>query len=367
LLLVTTAQADADEKRAYTEGTETKRRSDINRWKLFLSQAGKEGDTFLESIKAEDRFQQGDYFRGFLAYYRRDGFSTKGFGTIGAGRLGTALGNIASHFEDEGLKNPIRSASGKLNPALDRQFKAYKNEDPAVKRQPALPLRFFKKFIQMEATETSEAIAQLFCGGLHFGMRSCEYSRTNEKKPRTKILRVGNIKFYDKHGREMKSNRKNAEFVKITFVNQKNGQKMETQTRRRKNSILCAVRQWAAVIDRILGYGNTNESTTINTVRVKGRLMQLTSDQVRLHVKAAVTLIGEDYLQVKASEIGTHTLRVSFATMCDLEGVAPKKIMMAGRWLSTAFMKYVRDDSVLADEIADAITNGNNNNIIRLR
>ena len=58
----------------------------------------------------------------------------------------------------------------------------------------------------------------------------------------------------------MKSNRRNAEFVKITFVNQKNGQKMKTQTSRRKNSILCTVRQLAAVIDRILGYGSTDES-----------------------------------------------------------------------------------------------------------
>jgi len=250
---------------------------------------------------------------------------------------------------------------------LNRQFKAYKINDPAVKRQPALPLRFFKKFIKMEATETSEAIAQLFCGGLHFGMRSCEYSKTNERQTRTKILRLRNIKFYNKLGRELTSHRKNAEFVKITFENQKNGQKMETQTRRRKDSILCAVRLWATVIERILSYNSTDENTTINTVRVDGRLRQLTCNQVRLHVKTAVTLLGEDYVQVKASEIGTHTLRVSFATMCDLEGVAPKKIMMAGRWLSTAFMKYVRDDSVLADEIAEAITNDNNDNIIRLR
>jgi hypothetical protein len=365
--LAASAQADADTKNSVTNQTFSKRCGDVHRWKKFLAKAGKKGDTFLESISVGDRFGKSDYIRCFLVVYRINGFGTKRQGKIGTSTIHRALKNITSHFENEGHPNPIRNAGGRLNPKVDQLLKAYKLEDPAPKRQPPLPLSFFKQFSKMKSTPLLEAISQLFCGGLFFGMRSCEYSKPDEENPRTELLTIDDIKFFDDNGNEMKSNRKNAAYVMITFRNQKNGEKMESQIRLRSstNSKLCPVLIWASIVDRILSYDNTSGKTTINTVVVDGKKIAIRSSTVRLHVKAAVTLIGEDKLKVKSSEIGTHTLRTSFATMLWLNKTDPKDIMILGRWLSHAFMKYIRRTAILAAG-TDNISNPKNDNIRHL-
>jgi hypothetical protein len=219
----------------------------------------------------------------------------------------------------------------------------------------------------MKSTPLVEAISKLFCGGLFFGMRSCEYRQPDKENPRTELLTVNDVKFYDEDRNKMKSNRKNAAYVKITFRNQKNSKKMESQIRLRSstNSKLCLVRIWASVIDRILSYDNTSGKTKVNTVIVDGLKTSIRSSTVQLHVKTTVTIIGKDALKVKASEIGTHTLRTSFPTMLWLNKTDPKEIMILGRWLSNAFMKYIRR-TVIITAGTDNISNPKNNNIRRL-
>ena len=365
--MAASAQGDFDTNNSVTNQTISKRCGDVHRWQEYLVKVWKEDDTFLESISIRDRFGKSDYVRCFLIIYRLNGFGTKRQGKIGTPTIHRALKNISSHFENEGHPDPVRNTGGKLNPKIDKLLKAYKLEDPAPKRQPPLPLTFFKQFLEMKSTPLVEAISQLFCGGLFFGMRSCEYSQPDEENPRTELLTVDDVKFYDEDGNEMKSNRKNAAYVKITFRNQKNSKKMESQIRLRSstNSKLCLVRIWASVIDRILSYDNTSGKTKVNTVIVDGLKTSIRSSTVQLHVKTTVTIIGKDALKVKASEIGTHTLRTSFATMLWLKKTDPKEIMILGRWLSNAFMKYIRRTVILTAG-TDNISNPKNNNIRRL-
>jgi len=121
----------------------------------------------------------------------------------------------------------------------------------------------------------SEAIGQLFCGVLFFGMRSCEYTSAGETRPRTKKLTVGDIIFFNKEGRELTSDRSNTYYVKITFRNQKNSEKMKFQTRVRdsKNSELCPVKIWAKIVDHILSYSGTSSATPMQTVLINNRKM----------------------------------------------------------------------------------------------
>ena len=198
-------------------------------------------------------------------------------------------------------------------------------------------------------------------------MRSCEYSKSDEENPRTTLLTLDDIKFYDKNGNELKSKRNLAHFVKLTFRNQKNGEKMESQYRLRSNtnSKLCPVKIWYSIVKRIEGYDNTSGKTPVNTVVVNGKKTLIRSSAVRQHVKTAVTIIGEDVLHVKASEVGTHTLRTSFATMLWLNNTDPKDIMILGRWLSNAFMKYIRRTVILASG-TNNISNNKNGKLRRL-
>jgi len=80
---------------------------------------------------------------------------------------------------------------------------------------------------------------------------------------------------------------------------------MESQYRLRSNtnSNLCPVRIWYSIIKRIEGYKNTSGKTLVNTVVINGKKTLIRSSAVRQHVKMAVTIIGEDVLHVKASEV----------------------------------------------------------------
>jgi len=139
---------------------------------------------------------------------------------------------------------------------------------------------------------------------------------------------------------------------------------MESQYRLRSNtnSKLCPVRIWYSIVKRIQGYKNTSGTTPVNTVIVNGKKTLIRSSAVRQHVKMAVTIIGKDVLKVKASEVSTHPLRTSIATMLWLYNTDPKDIMILGRWLSNAFMKYIHCTVILASG-TDNISNNKNDKL----
>ena len=368
LLVAVCNQAENDAARATTSSTESKRIGDVFRWQLFLSEAGKEKDLFLKKVRSGERFQHCDYVRGFLVEYRYNRFRTKASGEIKVEQLNRALSNIAQAFRNEGLRDPSRDQDGKRHPKISSLLQTYSNEDPPVNRQPPLPMSFYKSFASMKSTNISEAIGQVVGGALHYGMRSCEYSKPDEKYPRTKILRLCDIKFYDKHGTEVKTSRRKAYMVKLTFRYQKNGVKNEVQIRYRstKKSSMSVVVLWAKIVERIESYNESTPETTINAFEENGKMKFFSSASVRKHIKAAVTIIGEDILGVKSSEIGTHTVRTSYATMLSHQHVDPKDIQKAGRWLSDVFLKYIRSNTTLV-KLSDAMAKASNDGLRRLK
>ena len=135
----------------------------------------------------------------------------------------------------------------------------------------------FKDFLDDKSTALDEAIGKLTNRALHFAMRSCEYSTTNEKNTRTKRLRLFNIvAFYNSRGHRLrkKKNFAAAHCVKITFKNQKNGEKMETITRKRgePNSLSKPVQVWAQIVNIVLLYDGTGPDTYVNVVCIDGKL-----------------------------------------------------------------------------------------------
>ena len=368
LLVAVCNQAENDAARATTSSTESKRIGDVFRWQLFLSEAGKKKDLFLKKVGPGERFQHCDYVRGFLVEYRYNRFRTKASGEIKVEQLNRALSNIAQAFRNEGLRDPSRDQDGKRHPKISSLLQTYSNEDPPVNRQPPLLMSFFKSFASMKSSNISKVIGQVVGGALHYGMRSCEYSKPDEKYPRTKILRLCDIKFYDKHGTEVKTSRRKAYMVKLTFRYQKNGVKNEVQIRYRstKKSSMSVVVLWAKIVERIESYNESTPETTINAFEENGKMKFFSSASVRKHIKAAVTIIGEDILGVKSSEIGTHTVRTSYATMLSHQHVDPKDIQKAGRWLSDVFLKYIRSNTTLV-KLSDAMAKASNDGLRRLK
>ena len=97
-------------------------------------------------------------------------------------------------------------------------------------------------------------VAELAIIGFFYAMQSCEIVNT-PREGRTKVIRIRGVKFRDKGNAiipHSSRDLKNAEFVTVTFENQKNGMKMVNRTHQRSGDpVLCPVTRLASVVQRI--------------------------------------------------------------------------------------------------------------------
>ena len=161
----------------------------------------------------------------------------------------------------------------------------------------------------------------------------------------TKLLCLCNIRFF-KDGHLLSTPSailKFADSVAVTFEMQKNEQKHETIIHgRTDDSVLCPVKQWALLVNRIWSYQGTTENTPVSTVWRHDRHEQITSRQVITFLRAACATIGSARLGFEPKEIGTHSLRSGAAMEMYLAAVPVYTIMLIGRWSSDAFLRYIR-------------------------
>ena len=225
---------------------------------------------------------------------------------------------------------------------------AYDEDDLPVQRQASLPLLVFNTIYNDTSSELSTAIGELIYGAMFFAMRSCEYSKTQERNPKSKILTVGDVQFYNKTGHRVNKNLHQAHAVKITFRNQKNGEKMESITRYRSKSKYGSdpISIWAQIISRINKIDGTTDTTPVNIVCINKKLHYITASQLRTCIKSTVKQIGFKILGIHPHEVGTHSIRTFFATFLAAMNVDVKYIMIQGRWKSDCVLRYIRKDIV---------------------
>ena len=263
---------------------------------------------------------------------------------------------MVSAFRANLRANPTLDAEGHRSAILKRQSKGYRDKDPAPNHQACLPLIVWKSLHKLQRCHFTTAIGQLIIGALFFGMRSCEYSSVNDSdgKRKTKRLELQNISFFSKHKDGFiveiphsapETDLIQAECVSVTFVDQKNGEKMCTITQHRTtNPAFCPVHAWGSLVKRVRGYPKATDSTPVNTFwdHKKKKCVLITSTQVRNHLRTAVKSVGAKRLGVQLNRIGTHTIRTSFAMLLYLANVRTSTIMLIGRWKSDAFLLYLR-------------------------
>ena len=193
-------------------------------------------------------------------------------------------------------------------------------------------------------------MADLAISAFFFAMRSCEYS-TIPERGKTKLLTVGNIRFYSKDRIEISHHdhllESRAEYVTITFEDQKNNKKMETRTQQRtEDPILCPVTAWARTVSRILTSPGTSLSTTVNfffdsTATAGSQARLITQANTRNLLQSTATIPGKDKVSYSANEIGTHSLRSGAAMALFLANESVHKIMILGQWSSDDFLVYI--------------------------
>ena len=157
---------------------------------------------------------------------------------------------------------------------------------------------------------------------------------------------IRNIRFF-LDGRELSHNDPRLEYadcVSVTFEFQKKDERNNTVTQMASMDILlCPIRQWAAIVRRILGYPGANVDTPVSAVWRNNRIKQVTSKDMVNALRVAVAFIGEENLDISQEDISVHLIR-SGAAMAMYLGECPVYvIMMIGRWSSDAFVRYYNE------------------------
>ena len=264
-----------------------------------------------------------------------------------------------------------------MSTLLTRQFQKYIDEDPPPNQKAPLPLSVYNDIQKKCKTSRSQfqiATCQLIIIALFFAMRSCEYTKTpSSEETKTKQIQVGDIKFYNKNRKVIKHNakdiRKRATLVAILFRSQKNREKFELVSHEKSDSHICSVGTLIDLVQRLWSYPGTTDETYIDTFYCKtlDKLGHVTSKMVTEELKKAVIKVGNDNLGISVKEVGTHSIRTSFAMLMHLNGAPDSTIKIKGRWKSDAFMKYIRGYiDMFGGNASKLITNKMNGHFVSL-
>jgi hypothetical protein len=335
--------AETAREGAVTGGTHEVQARAWRRWTTWTESVGIIDDVFLDGFTQAQRTR----LLGGFAMALRDGrYSGSAHQTLVEGTVRNSVSYVAQTFRDNDRSNPTKDSDGELGRVLQRLFRAFRNKDPKPKQQKALPACVISEVKKLRSTEKQRAVGELVVGAFFFACRSCEYVKVPQaEKRRTDVLKLRNISFYRDGIRldHSDSQLEYADCVSLCFEMQKKDEKWDRVTQlTSEDTILCPVRQWAALTRRILGYPGATPETTVNAVWKNDRIEFITSSDITDALRDGVKAIGEDKLGFKASEVGTHSIR-SGAAMAMYLGECPVyTIMMIGRWSSDAFLLYIR-------------------------
>ena len=251
---------------------------------------------------------------------------------------------MAAAFVANGRPSPILDTKGKLHQHIRRQAAGYKRTDPPGKHEKAMPPIVFRYRMRMAHHKRARARAHLLCGAVFFAMRSCEYTYVGTQDRKTRPIEARDITF-------MIGNRildhddpalHRADSVSINFGDQKSEIRNEEVTQYNNDDpMFNPVIHWASTIRRLQSYPNYDPSWPVFTFYNGTKFSKLTSTEVLIDIRAAVSAIGPAVLGFTAQDVGTHSVRSSFAMMAYLAKEPVYTIMLIGRWSSTAFLRYI--------------------------
>jgi hypothetical protein len=138
-----------------------------------------------------------------------------------------------------------------------------------------------------------------------------------------------------------------AEYVTITFVNEKNGNKMDTRTQQRTDDeYLCPVLRFVSIVQWILrNVPNAGPDTKINTIHSGSQdlVTLITSDYIQDRLRhTCKTFGGEATFGLDPHKIGNKSIRSGAEMALFLQNTSSHRIMILGRWDSEAFLVYIR-------------------------
>ncbi len=320
-------------------------------------------DPFLDGVSADVKLL---IAKAFIVRHRLFDFDQSG--AVGKMRerpmvsttVEAAIGHVAKTFRANNCQSPFHYKGDSLRQqdqrlAIRELIKAFSASDGPKKKQKSVTTELLCDMLELtkEMGEFHQHSADLIVGAYFFAMRACEYAKT--KTPgQTKTLSLGNITFRDKRRRILSHDdpllEEKAAYVTICFVNQKNGLKMDRRTQARSNhDELCPVRSWARVCKRVRRTtGHCDDNTLVCKIGIKGKGNVFATDESTLKLlRLTCRTYGSDGLYgIEPHELGTKSVRSGGAMALFMMGYSPEKIMILGRWGSTAFLDYIRPQTL---------------------
>ncbi len=273
-----------------------------------------------------------------------------------AGTVRSAASSLAAAFRNNIQHSPFHlPKSTNMRPTLRALLRAYDNTDPAPKRQKAVTPKLLRYLFQSTGLATltlrdsaPAVMADITIAGFFFAMRSCEYSAT-PVPGKTKIIILSGIVFRTPSKQQIEPTDPLlhilAQYVTITFVDQKTGKKMDPRTQQRTDHpFLCPVLRYASVIQRIHRLvPNWTPQTQVNTIRVDHKTFRITNSFVRKLLRATCQNFGgKTTFGFDPEEIGNKSIRSGAAMALFLQNISSTRIMLLGQWASDAFLVYIR-------------------------
>jgi hypothetical protein len=237
--------------------------------------------------------------------------------------------HVATILTTCGRPDPRLNVSGTKSIQYKRQLSNYKAKDGPIKHQKALPPEVYRWWLRRATQPREIARASLLS----------EQQKTKPIRPCDIVFRIGNeaIDHYD--------NRLDiADSVEITFVSQKNGEVQDQILQFHTNdNELCPVHHWRDTIRRLQAYPNYRPTWPVYTFYDinTNKFSNISSSEIMTDIRAAVAAIGVNILGFNSTEVGTHSNRAAFAMMHYLAGTPVFTLMLLGRWLSDAFLRYI--------------------------
>jgi hypothetical protein len=138
-----------------------------------------------------------------------------------------------------------------------------------------------------------------------------------------------------------------AEFVTVTWRNQKNGKRLDSRTQRRTlDPLLCPTLRLGRAVQRVLH--NVPEPTTYTLLcALYNKTTKQTThlqDEFTLNLLRSTCAMfgGQTTFGFHPHEIGNRSIRSGAAMALFLKDHSTAKIMILGRWSSDAFLAYIR-------------------------
>ena len=282
-----------------------------------------------------------------FAHRVRSGVLAAKGGSIKKRSVEQYLRSVGQIFASVGASDPRMDAVGNIDFRLRRQLAKYQNDDPAPTRVRPIPLTLLLH-LHKRATirgEIQQHIADLALLAFFFLLHPGEYCKGGPDN-RSAPFRIRDVTFFVGPRRYNAATAPDhildaADFVSLTFNDQKNGIKGEAMGHGTTEHPVADPVRIAARLIRRLRRGNATADTAISATRNSNTTWRtITSVQITAALRLATKDIGDE-LGFRPEDISTRAMRAGGAMALLLGDVDYDKIKLLGRWRSDAMMVYL--------------------------